>query len=694
MISAGKLSDTTARNLGSILRVIVVRVLIYGGACLAVAWYFAGFPWPSSQESGSLPSPEEPVSADPGWPHLRGPYYNAESANTELADSWPAEGPPVLWTCEVGCGYSSVIAVGNRVYTQAQTLTEQKVLSLDADTGQTIWEHRYGLPYDPAGMYPGPRSTPTWSDGRIYFAGPDVLVGCLRAADGRQVWTVDINRQFGTRGTDFGYACSPLVEDGKVILPVGGPSAAVVALDAKSGQTVWASGDTPASYCSAIPITFRGTRQVVAFLQNELAGFDLKTGRLLWQQSYSSGYDEHAAFPLYDEPYLRTMRPFRAGSDLHVIEVVPPESEVPDKSDYRLKLVRHDPQMSNDVASSVLVGGCVYGFDIQGAQSSRNRPSRGMFRCIDFKTGKTLWSSDRPGQATIVVADGKLLLFNDRGEVLLVRANPQCYEELARAEVFRGEVCWTAPSLHRGRLYLRSPTRVACLYVGTPSGLDRRQQEMAVPTSAIPKAQWLELSWLVGAEREYPFELPDLSELTRWYVFSLGVIAVAGILAASMHGVLWLRCRRSACLPARIAFWIGILVFGVVATPFGNRSSSQFVFTWPVSLLVVHQIALATVFWARQPERGKTSAWCGALGTGFLILACLAYYDLTRRLSLAPAWYFLPTFLAAWPLAIPAARRLVIPMSLVGDLIWMLLTFSVYFWVSSGVMLWRTAING
>ena len=175
---------------------------------------------------------------------------------------------------------------------------------------------------------------------------------------------------------------------------------------------------------------------------------------------------------------------------------------------------------------------------------------------------------------------------------------------------------------------------------------------------------------------------------------SVGIIAVAGLLAAGVYGTLWLGCRRCARLAARIALWVGIPVLGVVATPLGNRFSSQFVFTWPVSLLAVHQFALATVFWARQPERGKTAAWCGALGAGFLVLACLAYYDVTRRLGLAPAWYFLPTFLAAWPLAVPAARRLVAAGSLLRDILWMLLTFSLYFSASAGLMLWRTAHHG
>ena len=63
---------------------------------------------------------------------------------------------------------------------------------------------------------------------------------------------------------------------------MGGPFASVVALDAATGATVWKSGSAAASYCSALPITFDGRRQVVVFLQNELAGFDLETGLLLW----------------------------------------------------------------------------------------------------------------------------------------------------------------------------------------------------------------------------------------------------------------------------------------------------------------------------------------------------------------------------------------------------------------------------
>jgi len=132
----------------------------------------------------------------------------------------------------------------------------------------------------------------------------------------------------------------------------------VLCLDARDGSTVWTSGSQPASYCSAMPIRFRGQHQVIAFLQNTLAAFDLASGRLLWEQSYSHGYDEHAAMPLYDEPYLMTMVPFRGGSQLYRIErqtKSPPADGGP--PGLTAALVRSSKQMSNDAASSVLVAG-------------------------------------------------------------------------------------------------------------------------------------------------------------------------------------------------------------------------------------------------------------------------------------------------------------------------------------------------
>ena len=370
-------------------------------------------------------------ASDHNWPHLRGPNYNSHSDETELLESWPADGPPVLWVQDLGQGYSGFCCVENRIYTQMQTVTGQYVVCLDADTGETLWEHRYGLPYEALGIYPGPRSTPTWSNGRLYFAGPMGLIRCLNAQDGKPIWSVNVKEKYDGKGTGFGYASCPLIDSGMVILPVGGKGASIVALDADDGSTVWKSGDAHSSYCSALPITFENERLVITFLENSFACLELKTGRMLWTKTYSQGYDEHAAMPLYEEPNLVLSFPFKGGSTMYRLERK--ESATGDDDAWTIvgKEVWHSRKLSNDVASRVLVDGHIYGFDLRDAQSRANRPSRGQFKCLDLETGEVLWASDATGHSSVIAADGKLILFNDRGEVILIRARPDRYEELA-----------------------------------------------------------------------------------------------------------------------------------------------------------------------------------------------------------------------------------------------------------------------
>jgi outer membrane protein assembly factor BamB len=639
---------------------------------------------------------------------------------TGLADRWPAEGPPVLWVKDIGHGYSGFCVAGGRVWTQHQTLYAQTVLCLDADTGRTIWEYPYGTPYEAAGMYPGPRATPTWHDGRVYFAGPDGLIGCLRAGDGRLLWSVNVNKQFSGRGTDFGYACSPTVLNGKVILPVGGPGASLVALKADDGTTVWADGEEPASYCSALPITFQGRSLIVGYLQNALTLHELDTGRLLWRYPLSHGYDEHAAIPLYDEPNLMISGPFRSGAELLRIESVSAnhvgrpseasrtgtlarrqsesdsgtlarrqESDGQECPSYEIhgRRVWHCRELSNDVASSVLVEGYVYGFDLRDLQSKARRPSRGEFRCLDFQTGKVCWSSDRPGHASLIAADGKLVMLNDRGEVLLVRATPDAYEELGRVRIFGDEICWTSPSLDRGRLYVRSPTRAACLYLGQPGKLEPQRLATARSASQIPERRRWNVAWLAGGERDCPADPPDRGETLRWYGVCLGVLGSAAVLALFV----WAAVRFAGWagwLAARIVFWAALIVLSVAATLVGNRLGGEFVFTWPVALFAVQQLVLAGVLWSRRHREQRRARWLPIASALVLLMACLVYYDLCRRCDLAMMWLFLVGLVPCWPLAVPAAYQFATAIRPFRDMLWAVLTFSAYYWVSAAYAIW------
>jgi len=674
-----------------VLRAIGLRVLAWGGLLLVVGFLLGYIRLPDFR---TTPQPTVPTTVKrdelrgPGWPHLRGPKYNSTSDETDLPDTWPDEGPLVLWVKELGQGYSGFSAVGGRIWTQRQTAYAQTVVCLDGDTGRLIWEHKYGWPYQAAGMYPGPRATPTWHDGKVYFAGPQGQVGCLRANDGHLLWSVNVNETYGGRGTDFGYSCSPTVIDGKVILPVGGEGASVVALNSNDGSKVWAAGDQPASYTSAIPVTFQGRKLIVGYLQNAWALHDSESGQLLCSHRLSTGYDEHATLPLYREPHLLFTGPFRWGAAMYELSVQTPE-DADNTSGLAAQRIWHSDRMSNDVASSILVDGYVYGFDLRDIQSKARRPSRGEFRCLDFETGEVQWSSDRPGHASVILADGKLILFNDRGEVLLARPSPEAYEELARTEVFGGEVCWTAPALENGRLYLRSPTRAACLYVGKTERLEQTQLAGARPASEIPRARTFDFAWLVSGERDCPADAPDMSELLRWYFASLlcalGGAALIALLVWAVAARMW---RNRSPLVVRVVFWGTLLLLAVAATPVGNRLGTSFIFTWPAALFAFHQFALWGILWGHRHRHHPRSQWVAMASVSLLIISCVIYFDICRSLDLAVMWVYLVGFLPSWPVTLVAAYLMAARVKPLRDMLWAVPAFSAYYWVSAAFGLW------
>ena len=651
--------------------------------------------------SGGSSRAAEPVPSG-GWPQWRGPTFDGISLDTNLVESWPESGPPVLWTREIGRGYSSLIAVGPHVFTQTQSLYEQAVVCLDADTGKTIWSTRYGWAYDGGGLYPGPRSTPTWHDGRIYFAAPDGTIGCLSAADGSSIWSVNPTKQFRGRGTDFGYSCSPVIADGKVIIPVGGMGASVVALSAVDGSVLWTAGDSSASYASALPITLNGQKQVITLLENSLAAFDLQTGKLLWEDEFSDGYDEHSAAPLYREPFLMYAGPFRSGAKCLRLPLVADEKPVS---------VWENQKFSNDIASSVLYEGRVYGFDLKDPQSRVQRPSRGEYRCLDFETGKILWSSAEPGHANTIIADGKLVLFNDRGQVILARAGTDQYEELARAQVFDDEICWSPPALDRGRLYLRTQTRAVCLYLGkSPPETSQPVQTIA----AIPRSSHFDPTPLLGGEREFPATSPEWSEFALWHLVSVAAILVAGVFAL----LTWVFARLAASLRHRSSpeiprgnaegsngrsggsplpgivqcvYWSTILAAGSVGSPVLNRLQSEYIFLWPLVLWTALQLTVLSIVWAERQQNRRKARWVSRLAGLAMLATSGLYFHLCRKLGLSIEWGFLSSLLTGFPVAVLCAvflqgrwRRMaawgLVPCSLVS--------FSWYYWSGALFIKW------
>lgn len=595
------------------------------------------------------------------------------SGETGLLDRWPQTGPPVLWRIRLGQGYSAIIAVDSRLYTQAQEPAGEFVACLDAATGRTLWKRTYDWPWEPEGDWPGPRATPTWHDGRLYFAGAHGLVGCLDAATGRMLWSRNVTKQFDGKGTEYGYACSPLVEGGKVFLPVGGEGAAVVALDARDGAVVWRSGSEEASYSPSYPINVGGQRQIVSFLRNVVVAHEPDTGRELWVHRWSESYDEHASWPVYEEPHLLTCAAFRGGA--RVLRLRPETTP---------ELVWQSRELSNDIFSSIVLDGHIYGFDLHDLQPRETRPGRGRLKCIELATGKVCWETDRAGHVNVLAADGKLILFRDMGELIIARATPSGYEELARTRVFSGQVCWTAPTLHDARLYVRNQSHAACVYLGDPARLPAEALGRAAPATAAatpeaPPARSAPMAAWVYA--------PTLRDVLRWYLFCLWAVLGFSVVPAL---VVWWGMRLTwpayAALAARGQFALMAVLAGIFAPEILGMGSA--VFAWPAALFIAFQGAVVAAVWSR--DRGGWSRWGGRVALLAFAAMCWGYLWLCRSLYIPMGYGFLTGILPALPVAWLAARHMARGNRLIGDLAWTLAAFSVYFWASGIFTVWKT----
>ncbi|QDV41221.1 outer membrane biogenesis protein BamB [Stieleria neptunia] len=627
-----------SRSIGSASIILIV-------ACVLV-WFTSSNTHSPVDSNAFLPQGAE----DLGWPTIRGPHLTGHSDEIHLADAWPNHGPPVLWRRNLGQGYSSFVAFDGRVFTQYQTLAGQFVLCLDATTGSTLWQHRYDDPYELGGMYPGPRSTPTIDEKHIYFTSPDLTVGCLNW-EGEELWSVDLSQRFESRGTGFGYACSPIIASERILLPVGGRNSAMIALNKRTGELIWKSGDDPASYSSALPVTVLEKQLVIGLLQNSLCGFDLHAGSQLFRVALSRGYDEHSAWPITRDDLVWISSPFQGGSQLYRIR--------PDQSP-AIELIGEYESMSNDVASSVLVGEYVYGFDLKESQSNARHPSRGSFRCVNFYTGEIAWSngntkprrsvefetmkqSQTIGHASVIVADEKLILLNDTGDLVLAKASPEQYIELARARVLAGKTAWATPALHRGLLFVRNHSTAVCVYLGrrdrdNATALQRSFRLRSKPEMGSAR------NW-IGIRSEDTLRMPTAGSMFYGWIATTASTACAAILTAvaCLIGPRTLRSQRYA------VFLSLSLITCMTAGPLLSHALNEFIFTWPGCLFLVFQHAMIVAQLRRNAPHG--SPWHGRATAAGFIAMCYVYFVICRDHNLVSAWIFL----CAFPAAIPGA---------------------------------------
>ncbi len=383
------------------------------------------------------------VRAD--WNQWRGPNRDGKVGGFQLPNPLPKQ-LVRKWKVEVGTGHSSPLVVGNHVFIFARQDDNEVVRCLELTTGKEVWKQSYPAPYEmnPAarGHGKGPKSTPVWSGGLLGTLGISGILSCVDTRTGKVVWRREFSRSFKTTSPLYGAAMSPVVDNGLLIVHVGGhDDGALMAFDVKTGATRWRwTGDGPA-YASPIIVTLGGLRQVVTQTQTMCVGVSAQNGQLLWSVPFKTAYDQNAVTPVAVGDMVvfgGTRQPTFA---LRVRN---------SGNQWRAEKVWETTGATFYLSTPVASGNRLYGMsEKQGGQMCS----------IDAASGKVEWTGDaRLGaNAAIFDAGSALLVLTTNANLHVFQKNGAALAEIARYQVADSPT-WASPAFAGNRVLIKDAT--------------------------------------------------------------------------------------------------------------------------------------------------------------------------------------------------------------------------------------------
>ena len=413
------------------------------------------------------------------FPQAFGPGRDARLDGPALDPGWKNHPPQVLWRQPVGAAWSGFVIVGDRALTLEQQGEEELVTCRDLFTGTMQWSTANAGHYHTSIAGEGPRTTPTVQGNRVFTLGATGTLRCLDLETGQAIWMRELTRdavieipvaqdgktiekskrqtkkekndsreQPGDAGAPvpvWGFASSPLLHDGKVIVSAGGKDGkSLLAFDATTGAPVWKGGSRPINYSSPFFLTLAGTPQIVMFNTEAITAHDPSTGEVLWEHPWGKGMP-HVARPI---PVGANRVLFSSGYGVGsaLLEIAPGK-------DGRLaatevwKTIRFQAKFSNPVER----GGFVYGV------------SDGIFACLDLADGNVRWKDGRHGHGQgLLVGEHYLQMTEHPGDIVLLRPTPEGANELGRIRIFDDKT-WNPLALSGDLLLVRNDREAACI---------------------------------------------------------------------------------------------------------------------------------------------------------------------------------------------------------------------------------------
>jgi outer membrane protein assembly factor BamB len=371
------------------------------------------------------------------WPQFRGPNRDGIAAElpTTLAE------PKLVWSKPLaGENHAGIAATGARVVLCDHGDGQDYVRCFAAGNGELLWS--YAMPNkEEMSNNASPRATPLLHDGKVYVQTALGRLVCLKLDDGKLVWETDFIKQYGGEIPNWGFCAAPLIADGKLIASPLGKLIGLVALDPETGKPVWETACKGSRHGSYIAGTFGGVMQLVGYDEENIAGFELASGKRLWAIEPEVANDFCVGTPvavgdklLYSTDANETrLFAFEAGGIA------------------RKEPVAKSGRLLPDMGTPVHWDGSIYG-------------SGPDFVCLNAADLTLRWSDakEKSLQALtfIIAAGGRLLVFREDGTAALIEANPKELRILGRAKLC--DKTWSHPALTNGRLFVRDAKQLYC----------------------------------------------------------------------------------------------------------------------------------------------------------------------------------------------------------------------------------------
>jgi outer membrane protein assembly factor BamB len=420
------------------------------------------------------------------WPKFLGPLGTSVSTEKGILSPWPKDGPKIVWQKDVGLGYAMPVIAKGKLYffdrkpKRIGAEDESKLVRLtcmDAKSGNEIWTFEYPSIYkDSFGYNSGPRCSPILDGDFVYTYGVEGMLHCLKADTGKLVWSVNVNKDFNVIQNFFGVGSTPVIEGDLLIAQVGGSppgslqrnlfdqslkpnGTGVVAFDKHTGKAVYRIGNELASYSSPVLATINNRRYCFVFARGGLLAFEPKSGKI----------DFHFPFRSEDVESVNASNPVVVGDKVFISECYGPGSALlkikPNGYDVlRDESKKFKKSLAAHWMTPIYHDGYLYG-------SSGRHTAQAELRCIEFETGKVMWSEPRLTRSSLLMVDGHFVCLAEDGVLRLLKVNPKHYHEVSLIELKDAKTkqqlleypCWAAPILSNGLMYVRGEERLVCL---------------------------------------------------------------------------------------------------------------------------------------------------------------------------------------------------------------------------------------